>query len=111
MGLVDLIYPSELFHEEVQNYAESLVQKPAEALAAIRRTITEGGAVSFNEGLKIEYETAVKLAGTKDFAEGIHAFLQKAQAELGIVTDSLSCLLSECWSDNVRISAQFSELA
>ncbi len=111
MGLVDLIYPSELFHEEVQNYAESLVQKPAEALAAIRRTITEGGAVSFNEGRKIEYETAVKLAGTKDFAEGIHAFLQKAQTELGIVTDSLSCLLSECWSDNVRISAQFSELA
>ena len=77
MGLVDIIYPSERFHEEVQNYAESLVQKPAEALAAIRRTITEGGAVSFNEGLKIEYETAVKLAGTKDFAEGIHAFLEK----------------------------------
>ena len=77
IGLVDIIYPPERLHEEVQNYAESLAQKPAKALAAIRRTITEGGAVSFNEGLKIEYETAVKLAGTKDFAEGIHAFLEK----------------------------------
>jgi len=33
--------------------------------------------VSFDEGLKIEYETAVELAGTKDFSEGIRAFLEK----------------------------------
>jgi len=77
MGLVDIICPPERLLEEVLNYAESLAQKPADALAAIRRTITEGGAMSFDEGLKIEYKTAVKLAGTKDFAEGIHAFLEK----------------------------------
>ncbi len=77
MGLVDIIHPPERLHEEVQRYAESLAQKPAEALAAIRCTITEGGAMSFDEGLKMEYETAVKLAGTKDFSEGIRAFLEK----------------------------------
>ena len=77
MGLIDLIYEPERLHEEVQRYAETLAQKPAKALAAIRRTVTEGGAVSFDEGLKIEHETAVNLAGTKDFAEGIRAFLEK----------------------------------
>lgn len=77
MGLVDLIYPSERLHEEVQAYAESLTQKPAKALAAIRRTITEGGGMSFEEGLNLEFETAVKLAETKDFSEGIRAFLEK----------------------------------
>ena len=77
MGLVDLIYPPEHLHAEVQTYAESLAQKPARALAAIRRTITEGGAVSFEKGLKLEYETAVALAGTSDFEEGIRAFLEK----------------------------------
>jgi enoyl-CoA hydratase len=77
MGLVDLIYPPEHLHAEVQTYAESLAQKPASALAAIRRTITEGGAVSFEKGLKLEYETAVALAGTSDFEEGIRAFLEK----------------------------------
>jgi len=77
IGLVDLIYPSERLHAEVQTYAESLAQKPARALAAIRQTITEGGAVSFEEGLKMEYETAVKLSETKDFSEGIRAFLEK----------------------------------
>jgi enoyl-CoA hydratase len=77
IGLVDIIHPSDRLHAEVQSYAESLAQKPAKALAAIRRTITEGGAMSFDKGLKIEYETAVKLAGTNDFSEGIRAFLEK----------------------------------
>ena len=77
MGLVDLIFPPDHLHAEVQTYAESLAQKPAKALAAIRRTITEGGAVSFEEGLKMEYQIAVNLSGTKDFSEGIRAFLEK----------------------------------
>jgi len=79
MGLVDLIYPPERLHAEVQAYAESLTQKPARALAAIRRTITEGGGMAFEEGLKLEFETAVKLAETKDFSEGIRAFLEKRE--------------------------------
>jgi enoyl-CoA hydratase len=79
MGLVDILcHPKEL-HAKVQIYAESLAKKPAQALAAIRHTITVGGAMPFDEGLKIEYDTAVKLAGTKDFAEGIRAFLDKRQ--------------------------------
>ena len=77
IGLVDIIYPPERLHAEVQSYAESLAQKPAGALAAIRRTITEGGARSFDEGLKLEYETAVALADRGDFSEGIRAFLEK----------------------------------
>jgi enoyl-CoA hydratase/carnithine racemase len=81
MGLVDLIYPSARLHEEIQAYANSLAQKPAQALAAIRRTITEGGAISFEEGMKIEYESAVKLADTKDFSEGIRAFLEKREPD------------------------------
>jgi len=81
MGLVDLIYPPERLHEEIQTYANSLAQKPTKALAAIRRTITEGGAMSFEEGMKIEYENAVKLADTRDFSEGIRAFLEKREPD------------------------------
>ena len=72
-----IIYPPEQLREKVKHYAEELAQKPAEALTAIRRTITEGGALSFDAGLKLEYEIAVKLAGTQDFSEGIQAFLGK----------------------------------
>ncbi len=40
-----------------------------------------GGAVSFEEGMEIEYESAVKLAGTRDFSEGIQAFLEKRKPD------------------------------
>ena len=53
------------------------VGKPAQARTAIRRTITEGGVLSFEKGMEIEYESAANLAGTKDFSEGIKAFLEK----------------------------------
>ena len=33
--------------------------------------------MSFDDGLKLEFETAVNLSGTKDFSEGIRAFLEK----------------------------------
>jgi enoyl-CoA hydratase/carnithine racemase len=81
MGLVDLIYPPERLHEKVQSYANSLARKPAHALAAIRRTITEGGGMSFEEGMKLEYESAVKLVDTNDFSEGIRAFLEKREPD------------------------------
>jgi enoyl-CoA hydratase len=77
MGLVDIIHPPDQLHKEVQAYAEALAKKPAQALAAIRRTITEGGSVSFEKGMEIEYESAVNLADTIDFSEGIQAFLEK----------------------------------
>jgi enoyl-CoA hydratase len=81
LGLVDIIHPPDELHNKVQAYAESLARKPAKTLAAIRRTITQGGGVSFDDGLKLEFESAVALAGTKDFTEGIRAFLEKRKPE------------------------------
>ena len=53
------------------------VGKPAQVLTAIRRITTEGDLLSFEKGMEIEYESAVNLAGTKYFSEGIKAFLEK----------------------------------
>jgi enoyl-CoA hydratase/carnithine racemase len=77
MGLVDLVCSADQIHEEVQAYASLLAQKPAKALAAIRHTIKGGEAAPLDEGLKIEFESALKLARTKDFSEGISAFMEK----------------------------------
>jgi enoyl-CoA hydratase len=81
LGLVDIIHSPERLHEKVQTYAETLTQKPAKALSAIRHTIIQGGGMTFDEGLKLEFETAVNLAATKDFSEGIRAFLEKREPE------------------------------
>jgi enoyl-CoA hydratase len=73
--------PPDRIYREVEVYAETLAKKPAQALAAIRRTITEGGALSFEKGMEIEYESAANLSGTRDFSEGIQAFLEKRKPD------------------------------
>ena len=76
-GLVDeLVAPADL-RRHVQAYAEQLAAKPAAALAAIRRTVTLGGGMSFEEGMAMELEAVEQLADTPDFAEGVDAFLNK----------------------------------
>ena len=76
-GLVDeLVEPGEL-RSRVQAYGEELAAKSPAALAAIRRTVTLGGGLTFEDGMKYELETVAALAGTPDFAEGVDAFLAK----------------------------------
>ena len=81
MGLVDFVVSPERLREEVRTYAAALARKPAEALAAIRRCITTGLEMPFEEALAVELEAAVHLAGTPDFAEGLRAFLAKRAPE------------------------------
>jgi enoyl-CoA hydratase len=76
-GLVDEVVEPDDLRRRVQHYAEDLAAKPAAALAAIRRTITLGGGISFEDGMALELETATALADTTDFAEGVDAFLNK----------------------------------
>jgi enoyl-CoA hydratase len=76
-GLVDEVVEPGFLRRRVQSYAENLATKPAAALSAIRRTITLGGGMSFEDGLVLERETVIALADTLDFAEGVDAFLNK----------------------------------
>lgn len=77
MGLVDVLSEPSQLRSDVQSYAEQLARKPAKALASVRRCITIGGELAFDEGLDIEREDAIALAGTDDFSEGVSAFLDR----------------------------------
>jgi enoyl-CoA hydratase len=76
-GLVDELVEPAALRTRVQAYAEELTAKSPASLAAIRRTVTLGGGMTFEDGMKYELETAAKLADTPDFAEGVDAFLAK----------------------------------
>jgi enoyl-CoA hydratase/carnithine racemase len=76
-GLVDELVAPAFLRERVQAYGEELAGKSAAALAAIRRTVTLGGGMSFEEGMACELEAVAQLAAGPDFAEGIDAFLAK----------------------------------
>ena len=78
-GLVDeLVEPGPL-RARVQAYGEELTTRSPTALAAIRRTVTLGGGMTFEDGMAFELDTVVGLAATPDFAEGVDAFLAKRQ--------------------------------
>jgi len=77
IGLVDFIVAPEKLAGEVQAYGEMLAGKPANALAAIRRCLIDGGGRSFDDGLEIEQAEATALAGHANFREGVAAFLEK----------------------------------
>jgi enoyl-CoA hydratase len=76
-GLVDELVEPDSLRSRVQAYGEELAAKSATALAAIRRTVTQGGGMTFDEGMTYELETVVALAATPDFSEGVDAFLAK----------------------------------
>jgi len=77
LGIVD-----EVVHDPRQaaaEYATKLSLKSAAALAAIRRSVTHGADLPFEEGLAIERREAVRLASTFDYREGTRAFVEKRQ--------------------------------
>jgi enoyl-CoA hydratase len=78
-GLIDRIVPPDDLRDQVQAYADGLTAKSATALAAIRTCVTQGGGMSFENGMALEADIATLLADTDDFAEGISAFLAKRQ--------------------------------
>ena len=67
-GFVDEVAEPQDLRRRVQEYAEDLAAKPAAALAAIRRTITLGGGMSFEDGMAFELERPLQeMQGIKGF--------------------------------------------
>ncbi len=76
-GLIDELVDPAGLRARVQAYGEELAAKSPAALAAIRRTVTLGGGMTFEDGMKFELEAVAALADTPEFAEGVDAFLAK----------------------------------
>lgn len=79
IGLVDFLCEDGKLEEDVQEYAERLAQKPANALTSIRRCLIDGGSTTFEDGLRIEKAQANSLSEHPNFQIGIDAFLNKTK--------------------------------
>ena len=81
LGLVYRTYPEEEGREEALRLTHRLSQRPTRALALTKRAIN----LSLNAGLKEQLEHEAELqeiaCRTKDFQEGVSAFLEKRQAK------------------------------
>lgn len=81
IGLVNKIVPPEALLKEARGLARRIASKSKFPVAATLRAVTEGLAVTIEEGLKIEAEQFVGLADTEDIREGLGAFLGKRQPQ------------------------------
>jgi enoyl-CoA hydratase/carnithine racemase len=81
MGLVAQVFDGDDAESKARQYAEELAAGAVVAIAAIKRCVHEGGAMSLDHALTLEAEQMEMLFGTRDAAEGLQAFVDKRPAE------------------------------
>ena len=77
MGMIYKIFADDLFEEESKKIAYQLAQMPTKALGYIKYALNNSATNNLKEQLQLEDEYQQKAASTKDFKEGVQAFLEK----------------------------------
>lgn len=80
IGLVQRVVPQAQLLDEARRIAAAIAAHGPLAVAATKRAIDEGIALSITEGLAIEALHFGTIVGTADFREGTQAFLEKRSA-------------------------------
>jgi enoyl-CoA hydratase/carnithine racemase len=81
MGLVADVYNADEAEEKVLEYAGKLAAGPGLAIAAIKRSVHEGGELPLASGIALEQELMETLFRSEDATEGLTAFVEKRKAE------------------------------
>ena len=81
MGAINAVVKKEDMDNEVQKLLDQLVSLPPVAAGKIKAMINKRAYANFDEMIDMEYEYMTDCLQTKDFAEGILAFLQKRKPE------------------------------
>lgn len=76
-GIVDRVFPEEMFQDEVDRYAQKLAGGATMAQGYIKLSVNMGLEASLSEGLAIERAHQNQLFASEDVAEGLKAFLEK----------------------------------
>ena len=82
LGLVNKVFDSDGFWEQVQIYARQFCppNKASKAVGAIKRAVQSGMEVPFESALAIERELQQQLFQSEDAKEGIAAYIEKRMA-------------------------------
>ena len=81
LGLVNRIFPVELFLEEAKNIARKIAAKPVLAIKAAKEAVLKAANTPLDEGLDYERKSFYLLFASEDRSEGMKAFLEKRKPE------------------------------
>ena len=77
IGMIYKVFPDETFAENAMNIASYLSQMPTKGLAYTKQLLTHSARATLDEQLQDEDIYQQRAASTKDFEEGVKAFLEK----------------------------------
>jgi enoyl-CoA hydratase len=79
LGLINYIYESENYWEEVMNYASQFCppNRASKTVGRIKRAVQSGAEVAFSEALAIERELQQLCFQDEDAKEGLAAYAEK----------------------------------
>jgi len=77
MGMINSVTPDEELMSRAMAMADKLAQAPTAAIAEIKKLLDAGAANDLKTQLDLERRTQIESGRTKDFVEGVSAFLEK----------------------------------
>jgi 2-(1,2-epoxy-1,2-dihydrophenyl)acetyl-CoA isomerase len=77
MGMINSVSPDNELMANAMAMAEKLAQAPTAALGEIKMLLNASAANDIRSQLDLERETQIESGKTKDFVEGVSAFLEK----------------------------------
>lgn len=80
MGMINRVVPDAELMGHVMSIAERLAQSPTAAIGQIKRLLDASAVNDYGGQLDLEREAQIEAGKTKDFVEGVSAFLEKRPA-------------------------------
>jgi 2-(1,2-epoxy-1,2-dihydrophenyl)acetyl-CoA isomerase len=77
MGMINSVAPDDELMNKVMGMAERLAQAPTAAIARIKMMLEASVVNDYGSQLDLERETQIESGKTRDFVEGVSAFLEK----------------------------------
>lgn len=77
LGMINAVVPDQALMPEALKLASRLANAPTAALASIKRLLDASAANDYNAQLDLEHKAQIQSGQTKDFMEGVAAFIEK----------------------------------
>jgi 2-(1,2-epoxy-1,2-dihydrophenyl)acetyl-CoA isomerase len=77
MGMINSVLPDDELMNQALAMADKLAHAPTAAIGQIKSLLNASAANDFKSQLDLERKTQIESGKTKDFVEGVTAFLEK----------------------------------